>query len=177
MLSIKNKLIIHPVIASIQILIKAQNKSRSVEENLITGIYESLCDSLMKVVYNLSIRDNSTFEELTPQEKELWKKFKTDDNSRFFTSEPDTVPKFCSDWTSIPRLTFQVRFTSSPDQAPAVQPPQAAITTYTSIIVFIFQLAKFIIHTVNIGNPTKPHHILPPSQLKIQLPFLLLAHT
>ena len=117
----------HPVIASIQILIKAQNKSRSVVENLITGIYESLCDSLMKVVYNLLIRDNSTFEELTPQEKELWKKFKTDDNSRFFTSEPDTVPKFCSDWTSIPRLTFQVRFTSSPDQAPAVQPPQAPL--------------------------------------------------
>ncbi len=79
----------------------------------------------MKVTYKLLIRDDSTFKELTPEEKELWTKFETDDIYRFWIGELDTVPEFHFNWTLIPRQTFQGKFTRAPKPAPAAQPLQA----------------------------------------------------
>ncbi len=50
------------------------NEFKSVNEKLITGIPKCLCKPLMRLAYKLLIRDDSTFEELMPQEHELWKK-------------------------------------------------------------------------------------------------------
>jgi len=71
---------------------------------LRTGISESLHKPLMKIAHKLLIRDNSTLEELTSQDKQLWNQFETDYIYRFLTGEPDTVPEFCFNWTSVPRL-------------------------------------------------------------------------
>ncbi len=98
------------------------------EEKLKTGIPESLSESLMKVAYKLLIRDDSTFEELTPQEQQLWTRCETDDIYSFLTGEPDTVPEFCFNWTLVPQLTFQSATYSTPTQAqptPATPSPQA----------------------------------------------------
>jgi hypothetical protein len=85
-----------------------------VEEKLITGIPESLCEPLMKVAYKLLIRDDSTFEEFTPQEQNLWMKIKTDNIYWFLIGKPDTVQEFHFNWTLVPRLTFQSQFSSTP---------------------------------------------------------------
>ncbi len=82
------------------------NEFMSVNEKLITGIPKCLCEPLMRVAYKLLIRDYSTFEELKPQEQELWKNFKTDDTYKFLTGEPDTVLEFC--------FGIQLQLTSQP---------------------------------------------------------------
>ncbi len=51
------------------------------EVELKTGIPESFGEALMKVVHKLLVRDDSTFEELTPQEQ--WTRSETDDIYRF----------------------------------------------------------------------------------------------
>ncbi len=67
------------------------NQIKSFETQLKTGITESLSEPIMKIAHKLLIRDNSTLEELTPQEQQLWNCFKTDNIYRFLTREPDTV--------------------------------------------------------------------------------------
>jgi hypothetical protein len=71
---------------------------------LKTVIAESLCKPLMKIMHKLLIRDNSTPEELTPQEQQLWNRFETDDIYQVLTGEPDTIPEFRFNWISVPRL-------------------------------------------------------------------------
>jgi hypothetical protein len=78
------------------------NQIKIVEQKLKTGIPASLHEPLMKVAYKLLIRDKLTFKELTPQEQNLWKRFETDDIYRFLTGEPDTVPEFCFNRTTVP---------------------------------------------------------------------------
>jgi hypothetical protein len=75
---------------------------KSVETQSKTGISESLHEPLMKIAHKRLISDKSTFEQLTPSEQTLWTRFKTDDIYRFLTGEPDTVPEFQYNWTSIP---------------------------------------------------------------------------
>jgi hypothetical protein len=41
----------------------------------------------MKIAQHLLISDKNTFEQLTPQEKQLWTTFKTADIYRFLTGE------------------------------------------------------------------------------------------
>jgi hypothetical protein len=48
---------------------------KSVKEKLITAIPLHLHKLLMKVAYKYLIRDDSTLEELKPQEQESWKKY------------------------------------------------------------------------------------------------------
>jgi hypothetical protein len=84
----------------------------------------------MKIVQKLSISDKATFEQLTPSEQNLWTKFETEDIYRFFTGEPDTMPEFQYNWTSIPRLqplgpTLYAPPSPAADQAlPAPAAPQ-----------------------------------------------------
>jgi hypothetical protein len=117
---------------------QCSNQIKSVEEKLKTGIPESLSESLMKVAYKLLIRDDSTFEELTPQEQQLWTRFETDDIYSFLTGEPDTVPEFCFNWTLVPQLTFQSATYSTLTQAqptpapPAPQAPQPPPSPHSS---------------------------------------------
>jgi hypothetical protein len=78
----------------------------------------------MKIMHKPLIRDNSNLEELTSQEQHLWNGFETDDNYRFLTGEPDTVPEFHFNWTSVPRLqplghTMTVPGAPAPAPAPA----------------------------------------------------------
>jgi hypothetical protein len=87
-------------------LIKQANEIKSVDEKLITGIPECLCKPLIQVAYKLLIIDDSTFEELTPQEQALWNKFETNNIYRFLTGEPDTVPEFWFNWITAPRVTI-----------------------------------------------------------------------
>jgi hypothetical protein len=95
-----------------------------VEEKLKTGIPESLRELLMKVAYKLLILDDSNFEELTPQEQQLWTRFKTDNIYRFLIGESDTVPEFQFNWTSVPQLMFQsATFSASVQAPPAPAPP------------------------------------------------------
>ncbi len=61
-------------------------------------------EPLMKIVHKLLISDKATFEQLTPSEQNLWTQFETDNIYRFLTGEPDMVPEFQYNWTSIPRL-------------------------------------------------------------------------
>ena len=80
------------------------NQIKSVENQLKTDITESLHEPLMKIVHKLLISDKATFEQLTPSEQNLWTQFETDNIYRFLTGEPDMVPEFQYNWTSIPRL-------------------------------------------------------------------------
>jgi hypothetical protein len=103
---------------------------KSVETQSKTGIAESLREPLMKIAHKLLISDKSTFEQLTPSEQTLWTLFEMDDIYRFLTGEPDTVPEFQYNWTSIPRLqplgpTISVppAPTAPAPPAPAAQPP------------------------------------------------------
>ena len=80
------------------------NQIKSVDTKLKTGISESLHKPLMKITHKLLIRDVSTFKELTSPGQNLWNKFKTDNIYWFLTGEPDTVPEFHFNLTSVPRL-------------------------------------------------------------------------
>jgi len=104
-------------------LINPINEIKTVKEKLITGIPECLREPLMQVAYKLLIRDDSAFEELTPQEQELWSKVETDDIYRFLTGEPDTVPKFCFNWMTVPLVTAD--FENNQAQAAPLPAPQA----------------------------------------------------
>lgn len=78
-------------------LIKHANKIKSVEENLIINIPESLRESLMQVAYKLLISDNSNFDKLTPSEQKLWNQFKTKDIYRFLTG----IMEFQYNWFTV----------------------------------------------------------------------------
>ena len=80
------------------------NQIKSVDNELKTGIAESLCEPLMNITQKLLISDKATFEQLTTAEQNLWTKFETADIYRFLTGEEDTVPEFQYNWTSIPKL-------------------------------------------------------------------------
>ncbi len=84
--------------------INQNNQIKSVDTKLKTGIAESLCEPLMKIVQQLLISDKATFEQLTPTEQKLWTTFETADIYRFLTGEEDTVPEFQYNWTTVPRL-------------------------------------------------------------------------
>jgi len=101
------------------------NQIKSVETQLKTCIAESLHEPLMKIAHKLLIRDNSTLEELTYQEQQLWNRFKTDNIYCLMTGEPDMVPVFCFNWTSIPRLQPLGHITTTPaTPAPGPVPAQ-----------------------------------------------------
>ncbi len=98
---------------------------KSFETQLKTGITESLHEPLMKITHKLLIRGNSTLEELTPQEQQLWNRFTTDDIYQFLTGVPDTIPEFHFNWTSVPRLQPLRCITMAPaPHAPAPVPMQ-----------------------------------------------------
>jgi hypothetical protein len=80
------------------------NQIKSVDTQFKTGIAESLREPLMKIAQKLLISDKATFEQLAPSEQNLWTRFETEDIYRFLIGEPDTVPEFQYNWTSIPRL-------------------------------------------------------------------------
>ncbi len=84
------------------------------DTKLKTGIPESLWEPLIKIVRKPLVRDNSTFEELTSQEQNLWSKFETDNIYQLLIGEPDTVPEFLFNWTSVSRLQFLECTTSIP---------------------------------------------------------------
>ncbi len=73
---------------------------------------------------------------------------------RFLTGEPDTVPEFCSNWTTVPRLTFQGAYTSNnpvPNPAQTVQqPPAPPAPPYITIIIFIKSTSLFT-NAIHIG--------------------------
>jgi hypothetical protein len=48
------------------------NQIKSVDTKSKTGIAESLCEPLMKIVQQLLISDKATFDQLTPTEQKLW---------------------------------------------------------------------------------------------------------
>jgi hypothetical protein len=75
-----------------------------VDPKLKTGIAESLREPLMKIAQHLLISNKNTFEQLTPEEKQLWTTFETADIYRFLTGEEDTVPEFQYNWTMVPKL-------------------------------------------------------------------------
>jgi hypothetical protein len=78
----------------------------------------------MKFVHKLLISDKATFEQLTPSEQNLWTTFETEDIYRFLTGEPDTVPEFQYNWTSIPSLQpLGPTISAPPTPAATVQPP------------------------------------------------------
>jgi hypothetical protein len=54
-----------------------------VDTKLKTGIAEGLREPFMKIAQHLLISDKNTFEQLTPEEKQLWTKFETSDIYRF----------------------------------------------------------------------------------------------
>jgi hypothetical protein len=64
------------------------NQIKSFETQLKTGITESLCKPLMKIVHKLLISDKFKFEHLTPTEQTLWTFFETEDIYRFLMGEP-----------------------------------------------------------------------------------------
>ncbi len=98
---------------------------KHVNDKLITGIPEHLLKTLMKVACKLLLRVDTTFEELTPQEQELCRKFETDNIYRFLTEEHDTVPEFHFNWTTVPRQTFEGKYTDSSNLPEQVQQPPA----------------------------------------------------
>jgi len=55
----------------------------------------------MKVAHKLLVCNKSTSEQLTPSKQTLWNHFET---YRFTAGEPDTVPEFQYNWTSICEL-------------------------------------------------------------------------
>jgi hypothetical protein len=101
------------------------NQIKSVDTQLKSGIAESLLEPLMKIVQKLLISDKATFEQLTTPEQNLWTKFKTEDIYRFLTGEPDTVPEFQYNWTSIPRLQPLGPTLGAPNTPSAAQTPPA----------------------------------------------------
>jgi len=101
------------------------NQIKSVDTQLKTGIAESLREPLMKIAHKLLISDKATFEQLTPSEQILWTRFETEDIYRFLTGEPDTVPEFQCNWTSIPRLQPLGPTISAPPTPAATPAPPA----------------------------------------------------
>jgi hypothetical protein len=100
------------------------NQIKSVDTKLKTGIAEGLHEPLMKIVQHLLISDKNTFEQLTPEEKDLWTKFETSDIYRFLTGEEDTVPEFQYNWTTVPKLQ-PLGPTSAPSNTPSPAAPPA----------------------------------------------------
>jgi hypothetical protein len=100
------------------------NQIKSVDTKLKTGIAESLREPLMKIVQHLLISDKNTFEQLTPQEKQLRTTFETADIYRFLTGEEDTVPEFQYNWTTVPKL--QPLYSTNAPITPANAAPPAA---------------------------------------------------
>jgi hypothetical protein len=85
----------------------------------------------MKIAQHLLISDKNTFEQLTPEEKQLWTKFETADIYRFLTGEEDTVPEFQYNWTTVPKLqplgptsVPSTQTNAAPSAAPPVPAPQ-----------------------------------------------------
>jgi hypothetical protein len=105
-----------------------QNQIKSVDTKLKTGIAEGLREPLMKIAQHLLISDKNTFEQLTPEEKQLWTKFETSDIYRFLTGEEDTIPEFQYNWTTVPKLQplgpTSVLFNAAPPAAPPAPAPQ-----------------------------------------------------
>ncbi len=54
----------------------------------------------MKIAQHLLISDKNNFEQLTPEDQQLWTTFETSDIYRFLTGEEDTVPEFQYNWTT-----------------------------------------------------------------------------
>ncbi len=98
------------------------NQIKSMDTQLKTGIAESLCKPLMKIV---QISDKATFDQLTTPEQNLWTRFEMEDIYRFLTRESDTVPEFQYNWTSIPRLQPLGPTLSTPPAHPVAQAPPA----------------------------------------------------
>jgi hypothetical protein len=63
-------------------------------------IDESLRVPLLNVANKLLGRQCLNFNQLTPEEQNLWNKFEKSDIYEFLTGEKDTVPEFCNNWLS-----------------------------------------------------------------------------
>ncbi len=117
----------------------------STQERCHSNTPERFCEPLIKVAYKLLSRDESTFEELTPSEQNLWNSFETDQIYRLLTGESDTVPEFRFNWytvettdgyceqpqwqlalrTPVPASRTTARApTPAPVPAPTVKPPK-----------------------------------------------------
>jgi hypothetical protein len=108
------------------------NQIKSVDTQLKTGIAESLREPLMKIAQHLLISDKNTFEQLTPEDKNLWTTFETADIYRFLNGEEDTVPEFQYNWTTVPKLQPLGPTNTPVSVAPPVAPPAPAPTPATS---------------------------------------------
>jgi hypothetical protein len=98
------------------------NQIKSVDTKLKTGIAESLREPLMKIAQHLLISDKNNFEQLTPEDKQLWTTFETADIYRFLTGEEDTVPEFQYNWTTVPKLQPLGPASTLPNAAPPAAP-------------------------------------------------------
>jgi len=102
-------------------------KSKLWTTQLKTGIAERLCEPLLKIAQKLLISDKATFDQLAPPEQNLLTKFETEDIYCFLTGEPDTVPEFQHNWTSIPRLQPLGPTLSAPPTTATGQIPPAPV--------------------------------------------------
>jgi hypothetical protein len=108
----------------LKLMKKEANKINSTEDRCHSTVPERFQKPLMKVAYKLLSRDETTFEELTPTEQQLWSSFETDQIYRLLTGEPDTVPEFRFNWYTGTGGDAKVKFI--PDEA---QPIQGKITS------------------------------------------------
>ena len=92
----------------------------------INAIDDSIRESLMKIAHQLLISDKDNFQELTPQEQQLWTSFPTSEIYEFLTGLPDETPEFRYDWIR-PSDSLTIRFAQpalDPNgQAQHAQPP------------------------------------------------------
>jgi len=80
----------------------------------------------MKIAQHLLISDKNNFEQLTPEDQQLWTTFETSDIYRFLIGEEDTVPEFQYNWTTVPKLQ-PLGLTNAPSNAaPPAAPPAPA---------------------------------------------------
>jgi transposase InsO family protein len=108
------------------------NQIKSVDTKLKTGIAESLREPLMKIAQHLLISDKNTFEQLTPEDQQLWTTFETSDIYRFLTGEEDTYPEFQYNWTTVPKLQPLGPTNTLVSANPPATPPAPAPTPPTS---------------------------------------------
>jgi hypothetical protein len=95
------------------------NEINSAEHRCHSTVPECFRKPLMKVAYKLLSRDKATFEELTPNEQQLWNSFETDQIFRLQTGKPDTVQEFRFNCYTVTTADGMAEFIL--DQAPPAQ--------------------------------------------------------